>query len=213
MIKFGKMINNLLRGKSLWVSHQRKNPARANDKWRLINDHLPKEPGSLLDIGCNEGLFTKNAALKGWCAWGIDILDRAVNYAKKSADKEGIQNVFFSYGTLAPDVAQCLPKFDVIILASTFQEICSTFGLEKGYDILYNLLKASNKKLFFEPSSLNAKYGPDALIFEHDNDLESVDKWLKKLVSRLPEWEVRYIGKTHCSAKEPYRFMFLFEKK
>lgn len=204
-------IRSLIMKKIVKVSHQRKNPARALAKWELISAHLPPEPGSLLDIGCNEGLFTRNAARMGWCAWGIDILDHVVNYATRMARKEGLSRVFFSTGTLTPENTKCLPKFDVIIMVSTFQEVCAEFGLEKGCEIFYNLLKSCGQRFLFEPSSVNSKYGPGVQIFATDNDPESIKKWVKGLVSRSPGWKVRYVGKTKYTAKEPYRFMFLIE--
>jgi len=194
-------------------SHQRKSLERTNTKWEIINSYLPDKPGSLFDIGCNEGFFTRNASKKGWCAWGIDINKRAIKYATDSVNNKELAGVYFSKGGISPEVAKKLPKYDVIILVSIFQEICSLFGLEKGYELMDSLLAACNNRIFFEPSSINSKYGKNVKIFDSDNDLASVEKWVNWIVSRNQGWKFSYIGKTPYTIKEDYRFMFLIEKQ
>lgn len=194
-------------------SHQRKHLERAYSKWELIKSHLPEEAGSLLDLGCNEGLFTREAARKGWCAWGIDILEQTIEYASRAARKEGLTNVFFTVGSLTPENAECLPKFDVIILASVFHEIYAAFGRKNAHEMFRSILNACNKKLFLECSSLNIKYGEGNRIFEKDNDLACIEKWVRKLVPKSSGWKVKFIGQTEYTYKEPYRYMFLFVRE
>ena len=196
----------------LKISHQRKNLNRVEAKWELINTNLPNSPGSLFDIGCNEGLFSVNASQQGWFVWGIDFHNNAISYAVKNAEREGVENAFFSSGKITPENVKQLPEFDVIFLLSIFQEICSQYGLKKGYEIFDDLLKICRKALFFEPSSINRKYGQGNKVFEVDNDLESIKKWANFLVSRSQGWKARYIGKTEYTSNEPYRFMFLIER-
>jgi hypothetical protein len=128
------------------------------------------------------------------------------------ARKENIKNVFFAKGEMNLDVARRLPEFDVIIMASTFQEICSVFGLKEGYQIFDQILKACKKMLLFETSTTNRKYGAKIPIFEKENNLESIEKWVKSIVERSPGWNVSYCGKIPYSAKEPYRYMFIIKK-
>ena len=207
-----KKLKKFIKKNIMRVSHQRKDMNRTKEKWEMIKKNLPKQPGSLLDIGSNEGFFTRNAASLGWCSFGIERLDTAVNFAAKMAKKEKLKNVFFAEGEMNLAVARRLPEFDVIIMASTFQEICSFFGLEEGYQIFDSILKACKKILFFETSTTNRKYGADMPIFEKENDLESIEKWVISLVERSPGWHVSYGGKIAYSTKEPYRFMFIIKK-
>lgn len=197
----------------LKVSHQRKNMERARSKWEIIRANLPENPGTVLDIGCNEGFFTINAAKKGWFAWGFDLLENAIDYAVGTARKEGLNNVFFSEGGITPENVKKFPKFDVIFLLSIFQEICSKFSIEKGYEVFDDLLKICKGRLFFEPSSINRKYCKGERVFAVDNDFESINNWVGQLVSRSTGWKFQYIGKTAYTDNEPYRFMFLIEKK
>ena len=213
MVHF-KLLGNIgyqIRKRFFKISHQRKNSGRADAKWELILSCLPEKPGSLLDIGCNEGMFTINAAKIGWCAWGFDLHSIAVDFAARTVRKKGISGAFFSFGALTPEIAKKLPNFDVIIIVSTFQEICARYGMERGYEIFQCLLKACNI-LFFEPSSVNSKFGRDVQIFSVNNELKSIEKWVKSLIAGSQSWSVRYIGRTVYTKKEPYRYMFLFEK-
>ena len=214
MVHF-KLLGNTgyqIRKRFFKISHQRKNPGRADAKWELILSHLPEKPGSLLDIGCNEGMFTINAAKIGWCAWGFDLHNNAVDFAARTVRKKRISGAFISFGALTPEIAKKLPKFDVIIIVSTFQEICTAYGMEKGYEVFQCLLNSCNGMLFFEPSSVNSKFGHDVKIFDINNDIKSIEKWVKSLVAGSQSWSVRYVGRTVYTKKEPYRYMFLFEK-
>lgn len=209
---YSRRIKNYVRDKFFHIAHQRKNMKRVENKWNMIAANLPKTTGSLLDIGCSEGFFTRNSARLGWFAWGIDTLDYAIYYAIKSAEKESLKTAFFSLGEMNLEVAKNLPKYDVIILASVFQEICSTYGMETGYSIFDYILKACKSMLFFESNATNQKYGCDEPIFDKNNDLSSVEKWVNMLVERTFGWKVAYIGKTAYSSKEPFRFMFKIMK-
>lgn len=191
-------------------SHQRQRPERAQAKWALIDELLPKEPGSLLDIGCNEGLFTINAARLGWNAWGIDYQEKTIKYATQDAQKHELENAFFSVGLLNLENSRKLPKFDVIIIVATFQEVWSRYGPEAGREIFRNLLNACNQRLIFEPASINCKYG--SKVFGKDNDLASIEAWINDLTRQVPGWQASYVGKTENTENEPYRFMFLIEK-
>ena len=207
-----RKLRKFIKYRILGFSHQRKDMDRTKKKWELIRGNLPEHPGSLLDIGSSEGYFTRKAASIGWCSFGIERLGSAVNYSNKMAKKENIRNVFFAQGEMNLNVAKNLPNFDVIIMASTFQEICTAFGLEEGYTIFDNILRACRKVLIFETSTTNRKYGAKIPIFEIENEVESIERWVKMLVGRSPGWTVLYGGKIAYSTKEPYRFMFIIKK-
>ena len=66
--------------------------------------------------------------------------------------------------------------------------------------------------LLFETSTTNRKYGAKIPIFEKENDLASIEKWVRSLVDRSPGWDASYCGKVSYSAKEPYRYMFVIKK-
>lgn len=72
-----------------------------------------ERPARLLDIGCGMGLFVEVADQRGWEAWGLDINEHAVTWARANVS-ERVQ-----VGTVAElDVPDghfdCITMFDVI---------------------------------------------------------------------------------------------------
>ncbi len=51
----------------------------------------PEEFPRLLDLGCGPGLYAKRFARKGYAVTGVDISRRSVQYAKDSAQAEGME--------------------------------------------------------------------------------------------------------------------------
>ena len=98
-------VMHFYRRRFLGLSHQRQDAERTRQKWRLIEGELDTPPGSLLDIGCNEGYFALKAAEKGWCAWGIDRLGHTVAYADKKARDRHLSTAYFARGLMSPATA------------------------------------------------------------------------------------------------------------
>ncbi len=204
-------VMHFYRRRFLGLSHQRQDAERTRQKWRLIEGELDTPPGSLLDIGCNEGYFALKAAEKGWCAWGIDRLGHTVAYADKKARDGRLSTAYFARGLMSPATARTLPKFDVILLLSAFHEIYQSFDEEDAYRLFDDLLKACGRKLIFEPASINNRYSRERAVLAKDNDRDAIEAWVRDLASRSPGWHVRYVGETSYTADEPYRYMFVIE--
>lgn len=84
---------------------------RARQLLRRIEQHV--ERGKLLDVGCGMGFFVEMAARSGWDAWGIDINEHAVAWARQHVGEQ------VSIGTLADlggigERFDCITMFDVI---------------------------------------------------------------------------------------------------
>ena len=189
------------------MSHQRQDEGRTRKKWQLIEQRLPASVGSLLDIGCNEGYFTRRAAEAGWFAWGIDTDQNAIDYAARTANEEVVECAHFSRGALTPSGAEALPEFDVILLLSSFHEIMSAYGKDRAYRIFDRLL-AKCQVLIFEPASANSRYNQSDDVFGRDNDRDSIQQWVQSLADRSGGCTVAYIGATDYTNEEPQRFMF-----
>lgn len=206
-------IAKLYRGKFLGLSHQRKHIERTQQKWRLIAGELTGPPGSLLDIGCNEGYFTLRAAEMGWCAWGVEPLTMAANYARQRAVDAGLGNALFFNGPLTPEATHALPTFDVILFLSSFHDLHKKFGSTQANAVFGNLLAACRRKILLEPASTSSRFSKDAPVFARDNDRDAIQEWIHTLVADAPEWTVRYIGATPYGELEPFRFLFSIERR
>ncbi|NKB49967.1 MAG: methyltransferase domain-containing protein [Alphaproteobacteria bacterium] len=200
------------RTKIVGLSHQRSDMARAQEKWRLIESELPETAGSLLDIGCNEGYFTLQAAEKGWCGWGIEIIEKAVRYARHEAAQRNLDTALFFNAPLTPEAVERMPHFDVILFMSSFHDFHQVYGGARAYEMFDNLLRACRQKMILEPASTTKRFSATEPVFSKDNDREAIEEWVRTLVARSPGWTVRYVGETAYSEVEPYRFMFSIER-
>lgn len=70
------------------------------------------KPCKVLDPGCGEGFYSIYLAKKGFEVTGVDISERAIEYAKKNAAKAGVKIKFLAMN--AVDLAQLDEKFDFV---------------------------------------------------------------------------------------------------
>ena len=204
-VPFIQFYRQRLRG----MSHQRLDMERMHRKWALLEKELKGEPGSLLDIGCNEGFLTRFAAEKGWDSTGIDVSAERIRYAQKK--HQDLPNLRFLNASISRAFLDSMPDFDVIFLLSVFQEIYVALGREEALYAFGALLSKCRRKMLFEPASTNAKYAGDRL-FEKDNDQAAVEAWVAKLVAAHPGWRAHFVGATAYSDTEPYRYLFAIER-
>jgi hypothetical protein len=76
------------------------------------------------------------------------------------------------------------------------------------------LLGRARSKLFFEPASVQRKYGGAGLDFE-DLDRDAIVEYNTKRLHALaaPDQQVRVLGETRCLPGEPFRMVFLVERR
>ena len=51
--------------------------------------------GRTLDVGCGQGRHAIYLAQNGFCAYGVDYIERAIKEAKQNAKEQGIENIEF----------------------------------------------------------------------------------------------------------------------
>ena len=152
------------------------------------------------------------AAEKGWSAWGIERMERAVRYARREAAERNLDTALFFNAPLTPEAVEHLPHFDVILFLSSFHDFYQVHGGERAYAMFDNLLRACRHKMILEPASTAKRFSNSEPVFGRDNDRESIEEWVRGLVARSPGWQVRYVGETAYSEVEPYRYMFSIER-
>ena len=175
----------------------------------MIKHELNGPHGSLLDIGCNEGYFTRFSSEEGWFSIGVDIDKKAIQFARQKSVL--MPNVAFINQEINKSFIETLPVFDVILLLSTFQEIYVLLGKDHATKVLGGLLNRCRIKMIMEPASTNAKYG-EPEFFSVDNNRAAIEAGMQRLISQFPGWKIREIGATPYSDTEPHRYMYAIER-
>jgi SAM-dependent methyltransferase len=194
-----------------WTRHyQLKRPLGMEPRWAMIEAELSDE-ATLLDVGCNLGIYTRRAAERGMIALGVDLERRHIDKARvMHADVPGLAFLFMNLG---PREIARLPTFDATLCLSVHHHWARQFGLDASWEMMRTLLGHTRRKLFFEPASIRSKYEPHAPKIV-DNDRGSIiETNLAALRSVAPpDCSVRHLGESPCMGKEPFRLLFLAER-
>jgi len=205
---------NFWRKKVRCLSHQRLDMHRTHEKWELMMPLFENSTGSLLDLGCNEGYFSLQAAKMGWTVTGIDIDEEVIQYANRAVAKAGKQDsVTYKTTDITPEVLHSMPKFDSALMLSMFQEIYFHQGGENAKAVMGEVLDHCQRFLVFETATTNIKYSNTDIVFAQDNDQKSITQWVESLAGIRSGWTVRFWGRTAYTNEEPYRLMYLFERE
>lgn len=130
-----------------------RNEKEANKLADLIEHQIPKtDYPNLVDVGCGRGRHSISLAERGYHVTGFDLSTKAIQKAKKIADKRGLRNVRF----LVNDMRSPLPKkFDAAL------NLFTTFGYflddEENTKVLKSIHKMLDKNGLFLIDFLNAK--------------------------------------------------------
>lgn len=102
------------------------------------------KPCKVLDVGCGEGKYAIYLAKKGFDVTGIDISEKAIDYAKENAKKAGMDVKFIAMDL--KDLSELKEKFDLVLEWSILH--CIPFEQWKKYIAdVNNLLKDRGKYL------------------------------------------------------------------
>ncbi len=71
------------------------------------------KPCKVIDIGCGEGFYSIYLALKGFDVTGIDLSEKAIQYAKENAAEQGV-NIHFIVMDIA-DLEKLPEKFNFVL--------------------------------------------------------------------------------------------------
>ena len=121
-------------------------------RWEAVADQIEKcEAKNLLDIGCAEGWFVRNARMKSNIfALGLDQNRRSLRLASAFSELQGDQGYGFVAGTFSPKELQNLPKFDVVICFSLVHHVVKVEGREGGIDYLKACRAITGKRFLFD---------------------------------------------------------------
>jgi SAM-dependent methyltransferase len=191
--------------------YQQKLVVGMEERWQKIRDRLDSHDGSLLDLGCNAGVFTRRAADLGVVALGCDIDPKAIAMAVRA--HAGVQRLSFMQFELTPSTIEYLPTVDVVLCLSVHHYWVRIHGEDQAWGMLGGLLRKTNRKLFFEPASRLSKYKPAQPAFI-TRDRASIERYnVERLRTVVPAGAtITCLGDAPALKREGFRMMFLVNK-
>ena len=139
---------------------------------------------TVLDIGCNNGYFTRLAMKSGaYRAVGVDKSD-CIEGAKELAKEEGVKAEFWQTDVESPEFQRFCPRFDVVILFSC-------------------LTKLKDKEKFIDWLDSRVKY---MVIFESNHGEEN-KKHIELLKKHMYFESVEYLGPSDICSKPHYMWI------
>ena len=116
----------------------------------LIEKKIIK-PCKVIDIGCGEGFYSIYLASKGFDVLGIDLSEKAIEYAKENASRKGV-NVRFIAMDIS-DLKQLDEKFDFVFEWAIMHHI----PLKKRETYVKNITNLLTKKGSYVSVSFNLR--------------------------------------------------------
>jgi 2-polyprenyl-3-methyl-5-hydroxy-6-metoxy-1,4-benzoquinol methylase len=131
------------------VSSRNRSFIERSVKW--IVSHFNLQKGSMVaDFGCGPGLYTERLAQHGCDVTGIDFSHRSIEYAKNSADKNGLSINYVNQNYISFETEE---RFDLILMIMC--DFCA-LSPEQRRTILskFSRLLKPQGKVFFDVYSL-----------------------------------------------------------
>jgi len=127
------------------------------DRWQIIDRIISSgDMHNLLDLGCAEGYFIREAASQRKCiALGVDADIRRVTVARSIASYEGIIGAAFLLAYITPEFVQQLPEFDVVLFFSVLHHVICERGLDEARALMNAIRSRTRKKMIFDMGQSN----------------------------------------------------------
>jgi hypothetical protein len=179
---------------------RRRNAAR----WEIIRAELARlRPGSVLDIGCAEGWFVRQAVEEFGC-WGLGVEGKPERVLAGELHRlqAGLDRIAILRANLTPESIRRLPRVDVVLCLAVVQHVVSKRGMDYAVDFLTALQGVTDGALIYE---FGAAYHP---AFRADNgqgkplSAEEWDPHIREMLGAAGFRQIEEIGRTHVYARE-----------
>ncbi len=137
---------------------------KIGENHRMFFKYIPLKSGRLLDVGCGDGVFLKEAQKAGFEVWGIDFDSKSI---KVCQEKWGLKNTF----AMSPQ---------------EFAEFCQKEGLKFDVITFFEVLEHQDKPVEFL-EAIKSMLKPGGYIAGSVPNRES---WLEEITGRkLYKWD------------------------
>lgn len=166
------------------------------ERWNLIEAELrATDCKSLLDVGCAEGYFVRQAATKLNCiAIGVDGDFRRVTLAQNLVNYDGLENASFMLGKIHPRFIEKLPATDGVIFCSVLHHIIRERGLEEARSVMRAIRTCTKRVLIFDMGQSNETQYPWAK--ELPKMLPDPETWISSFLADFGFQDIRVLGET-----------------
>lgn len=111
----------------------------------FLAKNVLKENSMILDLGCGPGLYAERLCKRGHKVTGIDFSRNTINYARKSAEKQGLN---IEYECINLFELNYFEKYDVVMQVYGEINTFSDIERDKLFDIVKNALKPNGLFIF-----------------------------------------------------------------
>ncbi len=179
---------------------------------RLLTDSISPSAQTVLDVGCNEGVFARALAERGYFVIGIEGQQQYASTAVAYRDSNRTPRLAFHNKMLSPEDVTNLASVDVILLLSVHHQWVATYGLTVANGMLIELASKARQQFFFSPACIRAKYGKHFNEFE-DNDYAAIESYFRRNMEAPLGRKLRFLGTVvnELPPDEPSRPLFVLE--
>jgi SAM-dependent methyltransferase len=163
-------------------------------KWDAIEKNLPNDniKMSVLDVGCNIGLYSIKMAMKGHFVTALDGLWYYCEFCRFAANILNLDNIVIGHVKITPENVNILPNYDCVFLMNIFHHICLEYGKDAAMLILHRIFIKTNRVLFFETEQSDTQIEKYAKVLP---DMGMSPKyWLIDIFSDMGAREVKDIA-------------------
>lgn len=180
-------------------------------RWELIKKELLSyNTSSIIDIGCAEGWFVRQAAQELNCfAIGVEMEDNRLTLGELSRLHDGVENCAIMKAKLSKDNVLRLPAADIVLCLNVVHHIIYSEGYNAGVEFLSALLKIVNKALIFEmgtSTEKNLKWHKDMPEMP-----EGQEAFIRELLTISGFKNIRLLGSTPSLSEKYHRLLFVAE--
>jgi SAM-dependent methyltransferase len=163
-------------------------------KWDAVRNSLPADYNcsSVLDLGCNTGLYSIKMAKLGHMVTAIDGLWYYKEFCFYACKVLGLNNVAVGQMKITPENIDCLPQYDCIFFLNIFHHLCKEHGKDTALAMLDKIYKKATRLLFFETEQSDSSSGQYKEVLPDMG--ESPKEWMIELFNSKGAREVKELS-------------------
>lgn len=180
---------------------------------RMITDFLDARARTSLDVGCDEGMIAARLFQLGLASDAIEASAPVAEEAKVFCNSNGA-GIRLATKVLKLEEVKAMRTYDIVCLLSVYHQIVEHNSIEYGNEFLVELYRKTNLQLFFQPCMIHLKHKVK-MPFVENNTADALAYFSDVLRASGEPIHARCLGYSlnGLPASDPFRPMFLFEKK